>query len=133
MYSISREFTFCYGHRLLNYNGKCANLHGHNARVVVTIEAENLDQCGMVLDFGELKNTLGQWIEETLDHKMLLRKDDPMVPILQNQGEACYILEENPTAENLARFIFEYAKNLGYPVKSVRFWETEKCVAEYSR
>lgn len=131
MYTISREFTFCYGHRLLDYNGKCAHLHGHNAKVLITLESEQLDSQGMVLDFSELKRTVGGWIEKNIDHKMVLRKDDPMVPVLRNQQEPLFLMETSPTAENLARLLFDYVRSLGFPVMEVRFWETEKCVASY--
>ena len=55
MFNVSREIDFCYGHRLLNYPGKCRHLHGHNGRVVITFEASGLDDRGMVLDFSEIK------------------------------------------------------------------------------
>ncbi len=131
MYTISREFTFCYGHRLLNYNGKCAHLHGHNGRVILTLRAESLDEQGMVLDFTELKNAIGGWIQRTIDHKMVLRKNDPAVPILQKMGEPLFLMDESPTAENFARLFFDLAQSLNFPVSRVQFWETEKCQAEY--
>ncbi len=131
MFSVSREFTFCYGHRLLDYNGKCAHLHGHNGRIIITLESETLDGQGMVLDFTDLKRSLGDWLDRTVDHRMILRKDDPLVPILQEQGEPLFLMDESPTAENLARLVFELAKSQGLPVRSVQFWETDKCSAEY--
>jgi len=54
MFNVSREIDFCYGHRLLNYPGKCRHLHGHNGRAVITFAAAALDQRGMVLDFSEI-------------------------------------------------------------------------------
>src|SRR5437588_11925795 len=102
MYRVSREIHFCYGHRLLNYDGKCRHLHGHNGRAVITLEAEGLDECGMVLDFSQLKKVVGGWIDATLDHRMLLHLDDPAVPFLRHQGEPLFLLDVNPTAENLA-------------------------------
>ena len=131
LFLISREFTFCYGHRLLNYDGKCANLHGHNGRLVLTLRSEVLDERGMVLDFGELKKAIDGWIQQTLDHKMVLHKDDPLVPVLQKQGEPLFLMDENPTAENFARLFFELAQSMNYPVCRVQFWETEKCCAEF--
>jgi len=129
---VSREFTFCYGHRLLNYNGKCAHLHGHNGRVLLTLCSDTLDERGMVFDFSELKNAIDSWIQRTIDHKMVLHKDDPLVPVLQEQGEPLFLMDENPTAEHFARRIFELAQSMNYPVSRVQFWETEKCCAEYS-
>src|SRR6185437_11353099 len=55
MYRVSREIAFCYGHRLLNYDGKCRHLHGHNGRAVITLQGAGLDRCGMLVDFGEIK------------------------------------------------------------------------------
>ena len=60
MYSVTRELTFCYGHRLLNYDGKCRHLHGHNGRAVITLSAPALDGLGMVVDFSLLKANFGQ-------------------------------------------------------------------------
>ena len=58
MFSVTREISFCYGHRLLNYNGKCKHLHGHNGKAVITLEAPTLDQLGMVMDFTQLKRVV---------------------------------------------------------------------------
>jgi 6-pyruvoyltetrahydropterin/6-carboxytetrahydropterin synthase len=132
MFSVTRELSFCYGHRLLNYAGKCRNLHGHNGRAVITLAAAKLDELGMVMDFTRLKEVVGSWIDETLDHKMLLHRDDPVLPFLRQQGEPVFVLEVNPTAENIARLIFEYSASQGFPVVEVRLWETESCFAAYS-
>ena len=59
MFRVTRQIDFCYGHRLLNYSGKCRFLHGHNGRAVITIEAEQLDERGMVLDFTDTVERLG--------------------------------------------------------------------------
>src|ERR1700719_8891 len=77
MFSVTRELTFCYGHRLLDYNGKRRHLHGHNARAVITLAGDQLDRLGMVVDFSHLKRIVGGWLDETLDHKMILHRDDP--------------------------------------------------------
>ena len=87
MYGITREIDFCYGHRLLNYDGKCRHLHGHNGRAIITIAADSLDDRGMVFDFSDVKKAVATWIDENLDHRMLLCKDDPVVPILEGLGE----------------------------------------------
>src|SRR3954469_22876941 len=109
MYQVSRELRFCYGHRLLNYDGKCRFLHGHNGRAVITLAAAQLDALGMVLDFSHIKRVVGGWIDAHLDHRMLLHKDDPMLPHLKAQGEPVYLLDVNPTAENIAKLIYDYA------------------------
>lgn len=132
MYRVTRELHFCYGHRLLDYDGKCRHLHGHNGRAVITLEADKLDPLGMVVDFTRLKQTVGGWIDTALDHKMLLHKDDPALPFLREQGEPVFVMDANPTAENIARLIFEQTAQLGFPVVEVRLWETENCYATYA-
>jgi 6-pyruvoyltetrahydropterin/6-carboxytetrahydropterin synthase len=131
MFSVTRELTFCYGHRLLDYAGKCRHLHGHNGRAVITLAAADLDPLGMVMDFTRLKRVVGDWIDENLDHKMLLHQDDPALPLLRQLGEPVYVLDVNPTAENIARLIFDYTAGQGFPVVEVKLWETESCCAAY--
>jgi 6-pyruvoyltetrahydropterin/6-carboxytetrahydropterin synthase len=132
MFSVTREIAFCYGHRLLNYEGKCRHLHGHNGKAVITLATDALDQLGMVMDFTRLKRVVGAWIDEQLDHKMLLHKDDPFLSFLRQQGEPVYVLDVNPTAENIARLIFDYTSSQGFPVVEVKLWETDSCFAAYS-
>jgi len=131
MFHVSREIDFCYGHRLMDYAGKCRHLHGHNGRVLVTIEASHLDRQGMVVDFAEIKRVLSRWIDDSLDHRMILRRDDPAVPLLEQLGEPLFLMDANPTAENVARLIFDYAASQGFPVVEVRLWETPRCCATY--
>jgi 6-pyruvoyltetrahydropterin/6-carboxytetrahydropterin synthase len=131
MFAVSREIDFCYGHRLLNYDGKCKYLHGHNGRAVITIEADKLDHRGMVMDFSDIKNVVTAWIDENLDHRMILHQDDPAVPFLRQMGEPMYLLDVNPTAENIARLIHEVAERNQFPVVKTQLWETPRCYATY--
>ncbi len=131
MFRVSREINFCYGHRLLNYQGKCRHLHGHNGRVLITFETSELDDRGMVLDFGEIKRVVSCWIDEHLDHRMILNRDDPAVPLLRQLGEPMYLLDVNPTAENIARLIADIAGQKGLPVVEVQLWETPGCFAVF--
>lgn len=132
MFSVTREIPFCYGHRLLDYDGKCRHLHGHNGKAVITLAADALDRLGMVVDFSRLKRVVGSWIDEQLDHKMLLHKDDPILSFLREQGEPVFVLDVNPTAENIARLIFDYTAEQGFPVVEVKLWETDSCFASYA-
>jgi 6-pyruvoyltetrahydropterin/6-carboxytetrahydropterin synthase len=131
MYRVTREIRFCYGHRLLHYDGKCKHLHGHNGRAVISLEAPQLDSLGMVMDFSHIKEVVTSWIDQTLDHKMLLHQDDPVLPFLRQLGEPVYILQVNPTAENIARLIYDFAVGQGFPVVEVQLWETDHCYATY--
>jgi 6-pyruvoyltetrahydropterin/6-carboxytetrahydropterin synthase len=131
MYRVTKEIYFCYGHRLLNYSGKCRNLHGHNGKAVVTIETRELDSLGMAVDFAQLKRVVGTWIDETLDHKLILHRDDPLIPELRRLGELFVLMDVNPTAENIAKMIFERVQSQGLPVVEVVLWETETSFATY--
>ena len=132
MYRVTREISFCYGHRLLEYDGKCKHLHGHNGRAVITLSGDRLDALGMVVDFSLLKRVVGGWIDETLDHRMILRRDDPILPALLAAGEPVHVIDANPTAETIARLIFDYARSHGFPVTEVKLWETDSCYASYT-
>ena len=131
MHRIVKKLQFCYGHRLLDYEGKCAHPHGHNAVVEVEIAGEHLDARGMICDFTEVKRRLTEFVDAELDHRMILRVDDPLVAAFTSVGERPFTLSVNPTAENLARLLFQKARELGLPVSAVRLWETESCYAEY--
>ncbi len=131
MFRVTRQIDFCYGHRLLNYDGKCKFLHGHNGRAVIAIESDHLDHRGMVLDFSEIKQVVSAWIDENLDHRMILNREDPAVPSLRALGEPLYLIDENPTAENIAKLIYDFAAGKDFPVVRVDLWETRRCYASF--
>lgn len=131
MFRVAREIEFCYGHRLLNYDGKCKNLHGHNGKAVIILEGEQLDDRGMLVDFSDIKAQVSSWIDANLDHRMILNYADPVVKFLQQQGEPIYLIDANPTAENIAKLIFDFAKSQNLPVAEVSLWETFKSYATY--
>ena len=131
MYRVTRTIHFCYGHRLLNYTGKCRYLHGHNGKAEIELSAKQLDRRGMVKDFGEIKHQIQGWIDTNLDHKMVLCRRDPALPVLRKLGEPLFITKDNPTAEAIAKLIYQVAKRLGFPVTSVKLWETDHSFATY--
>lgn len=131
MFQVTQNIEFCYGHRLLNYAGKCRHLHGHNGRAVIVLEGEELDARGMLVDFTDIKNTVRTWIDTQLDHRMILNEQDPVVPFLREQGEPLFLLKENPTAETIAKVIFEYTQSQNLPVIEVSLWETPNSFATY--
>ncbi|MDA2934128.1 6-carboxytetrahydropterin synthase [Acidobacteria bacterium AH-259-D05] len=130
-YNIVKKLYFSYGHRLMDYDGKCAHAHGHNGVLEIELSTEKLDGRGMVYDFGDVKKRLGDFIEQEIDHRMLLREDDPMIAALEGIGEEVFIMKENPTAENIAKLIFVEARTKGLPVVAIRLWETPHAFAEY--
>lgn len=132
MFFLTQELDFCYGHRLINYSGKCRFLHGHNGRAEILLGGPALDDRGMLTDFGEIKRVLRTWIDRELDHKMLLHCDDPLLPLLRDAGQQVFVMDANPTAENIARLLFERGVAEGLPLVQVRFWETPRSSAAYA-
>jgi len=144
MYLVTREFSFDAAHNLREYCGKCSQTHGHQYFVEVTCSSSELDKLGMVIDFGILNQIMKDKIDRVYDHTML--------------NDVKPFDEINPTAENMARVFYdliydalcdladgtEEIDNGCYPsyiqfedrvikLVSVRVWESDKSVAEYSR
>ncbi|MDC4225280.1 MAG: 6-carboxytetrahydropterin synthase [Candidatus Manganitrophus sp.] len=120
MYKVTREIHFCYGHRLLNYSGKCRHLHGHNGKVEIELYSEKLNDLGMVRDFEEIKQVVQVWIDDNLDHNMILCRRDPLIPALEERKERYFLIDENPTAEAISKLIYDYAVSQKLPVSEVR-------------
>ncbi|HET9372357.1 MAG TPA: 6-carboxytetrahydropterin synthase [Vicinamibacterales bacterium] len=131
MYLVTKRIDFCYGHRLLDYDGICKHPHGHNAVAEVDVRTEELDQRNMVADFSDIKRLVKGWIDRELDHKMILRHDDPLVAPLEALNEPIFKLDSNPTVERICKLIFDMARDQGLDVVAVRVWETPTSFAEY--
>ena len=131
MYSVTQELPFCYGHRLLAYAGKCGRLHGHNGIARITVRAEELDAQGMVTDFDHIERSMRGYLDESIDHRLLLHRDDPIIPALRAAGEEFVAIDVNPTAENIARMIFDRAQRAGFPVAEVQVVEQRGSIASY--
>ncbi len=132
MYRVTETVEFCYGHRLLRYKGKCAHLHGHNGRVEIELASDELDEQSMVADFSDIARIVKEWIDQNLDHRMLLHRDDPLVGVLKKHDEPLFLMDRDPTAEAIARVICEHAMSRGLKVSAVRLWETPGSVASYT-
>lgn len=143
MFKVSKSFQFDAAHRLLNYSGKCSNLHGHTYRVVVTVGCMGIGAAsapsGMVVDFTTLSNTLGSWIDQELDHAVLLHNDDfTLRGFLDMERMRYFLMGGNPTAENIADLLFNkahsyYAAYEGVQVCSVDVYETPTSCARRER
>ena len=120
MYELSIESHFSAAHYLKGYEGKCKNLHGHTFKVEVTVMGDQLDELGMVADFGILKERLNDLLE-TMDHSCL--------------SDLEYFKDINPTSENIAKLIYEQYSVLVSPleVKCVRVWESDTSCVLYKR
>lgn len=138
MFSITRYHDFSYGHRVYGHEGQCAHLHGHNGRVHFTCIGGKLDSVGRVIDFGVVKSTLCQWLEDNWDHKMLLWDQDPWYAQLIDIDKTIVGLGFNPTAEHLAEYLLGFVgpmmlEGTGVQLVHVKFEETRKCAAEATR
>ena len=121
MFEVTIEETFAAGHALRNYHGKCENVHGHNYRCQVTLEGRELDSVGLLVDFVELKRAV-HGVLDRLDHQWL--NDFPP------------FTELNPSAENIAKFIYDQVcealkTRTGVRVGLVKLWETDTASATY--
>lgn len=124
--NITVQHTISMGHRLPSYKGICSSPHGHNARVVATVDAKE----DSFLDFKRLSDRL--WtVLEPMDHAMILHTEDRLVEALhdaQKHGELfrLVLLNVEPTTEALATYIFSELRQHGYLILSVVVHETEK-------
>lgn len=120
---ISIETELAMGHRLHGYPGKCSNLHGHNYLFKFTVSGNPDPQLGLVMDFGELKETVDRVLEQ-FDHSMLLVDGDPFEPYLVGEKSRHVILTTNPSAENIGSLLFNLMMNEGIRVKAILVKET---------
>lgn len=132
MFTITKEVYFCYGHRLMKHPGKCRNLHGHSVKASISIQQQQLNDQGMVCDFSDIRDCVEAYIDQQLDHNLLLHKDDPLIPLLIQQQERFLALDEHPTAEVLSKMIYHHLQQSGFNVAQVVLWETASAFACYS-
>ena len=120
MYTLTTMVEFSSAHTLIGHSGPCKKMHGHNWKVEVEITGQKLDKIGMVVDFKEIRKATNLVVDE-LDHEFL------------NNLEP--FSEDNPTAENIARYIFtklsEEFSNKNVKVNSIKLWETDKSAVSY--
>ncbi len=115
----------------MNHKGKCKNLHGHSVKASISLKQKELNDQGMVCDFSDVKECVQNYINQHLDHNFLLHKDDPLVPVLEQQHERFLAIEEHPTAEVLSKMIYQNLQQQGLNVDQVVLWETASANACY--
>ena len=121
MFEVSVEETFAAGHALRNYKGKCENVHGHNYRVMVTVQGEQLDASGLLVDFLDIKRLMGGVIDY-LDHRFI--------------NDLAPFDEINPSAENIAKYFYDrlsggLKNDVPVRISEIRVWETDSSSAVY--
>ncbi|AIS53242.1 6-pyruvoyltetrahydropterin/6-carboxytetrahydropterin synthase [Thermoanaerobacter kivui] len=113
---VTKIFTFDSAHNLVNYNGKCEELHGHTYKLEVTVEGKP-DEEGMVIDFVKLKEIVSEKVIKRLDHKYL------------NE-----VFEFNTTCENILLWMWNELKDVltedRYRLYKLKLWETSTSFAE---
>jgi len=146
MRTVQKRFEFDAAHRLYRYEGKCAHIHGHRYVVEVIWSREELDEMGMVLDFGSAKSLVTALLDSDWDHALLLHEDDPLVMVLKNASEDgdldtefnIYTFSRNPTAEVMAEELFlsieklMNAVGMSSKLERVCIYETPGSRADYS-
>lgn len=142
----TKQIKFSAAHRLLNYVGDCANIHGHNYVAEITFSSTCIPKSsGMVIDFKEIKKSVGTWIMKNWDHSLVIHKDDNfLIEFARGQRMKFYVMREgNPTAENMCKEIksllqtmkFDGVDSLYSPKRNaifekVKIWETDSSYAE---
>jgi 6-pyruvoyltetrahydropterin/6-carboxytetrahydropterin synthase len=124
VFEVTVEQTFSAGHALREYKGKCENVHGHNYRVQVTVEGEQLNRIGLLVDFVELKRVVREIIGY-LDHQFI-NDLEPFTRI-------------NPSAENMAKYFYDEVSLRMTPstegtaarIAQIKIWETDTSIAVY--
>ncbi len=136
MITCTRRIEFDAAHRILNHESKCKMLHGHRYAVEATFVAvdQDLDNLGRVIDFGEIKQLLGSWIDKNFDHNTILSRDDKKLgdEIAKITQQEIFYLPYNPTAENIAKFLLEEVcpklfANKDVKCKKIKLYETPNC------
>jgi 6-pyruvoyltetrahydropterin/6-carboxytetrahydropterin synthase len=131
----TRRLEFDAAHRVMEHESKCRNLHGHRYVVDVTCAARELDGLGRVIDFGVIKQVLGGYIDERIDHGTIANCNDlELIDLCRRNDWRLWVIGFNPTAENIAAVLYATACNVlaDYPIEVVRLrvYETPNCWAE---
>jgi len=139
MYTLKTKTSFDAAHFLYGYKGKCSNIHGHRWEIEIEVYSKTLqsegEKRGMVVDFGDLKKDVKE-TASVFDHTLIIEKDTlkpETLSALKGEGFKINELDFRPTAENLARFVFETLEKKGYSVKRAAVYETPENCAIYEK
>jgi len=127
---VTKLFSICAGHRLLEpYSKRCENLHGHNYVIELCLTGL-IDKTGMVIDFSKIKDRFN-YIIDAFDHSLIVNmKDTTLVDLAPTVSSRHIILSDNPTAENMAQFFYSYLSKVisfnfnSIMLTSIKVWET---------
>ncbi len=137
MIKCTRKIEFDAGHRVIGHKSKCQFLHGHRYVLEVTAESDVTDDLGMVIDFGQLKLIIKNWIDDNFDHNLILCQDDREIGdrISDWTKQKIYYMRHNPTAENIALHLKldilpKLFTNSIFVITKVKLFETPNCFVE---
>ena len=137
--SISRRFEWDSAHRIAGHEGACKAVHGHRYAAEIRVTAAAVDSLGRVIDFGVLKQAIGEWIQQNLDHTSIFDRADQdegvlaIIELNRRMGRPVYLIDGPPTVEGIAqelgRVLQPPLSLLGLEIESVKLWETPNCWA----
>lgn len=148
---ITRKGNFDSGHRVMNEFMKCFNIHGHTYLYELTFSFENMEEIGYAIDFKEIKRVFCQWIDDILDHGMILNpKDKLLIETTKSYKTKLWLMSLNgkdeycnPSVENIAKEVFLamdiisetlYDKSkTGLKIHNVKIYETPNCYTDCNR
>lgn len=137
MIQCTRKIEFDAGHRVIGHEKKCQFLHGHRYILEITAESNQLNSLGMVVDFGEIKSVVKNWIDNNFDHNLILKYDDKKLgdKVSEWTGQKIYYMEQNPTAENIALHLKmdimpRLFSNCSFKIIKIKLFETPNCFVE---
>lgn len=129
-----RKIEFDAAHRLANHESKCRMLHGHRYIVEASFSAKKLDNVGRIIDFGIIRQVLGLWIEKNFDHNVILSIEDKKLgdEIKKITDQEIYYLKNNPTAENIAKYLLDdicpkIFSDFDVECVAIKLYETPNC------
>jgi 6-pyruvoyltetrahydropterin/6-carboxytetrahydropterin synthase len=141
MITCTRKIQFDAAHRIIGHKNKCEMLHGHRYVIEATFQAKdlnhNLDELGLVIDFGIIKEIFGKWVDNNLDHNTILCIEDQELGnyIASVTSQKIYYIKDNPSVENIAKHLFTdicpqlFAKTK-VKIAAIKIYETPNCYAK---
>ena len=135
--TCTRLIEWDMGHRVLGHQGKCIHPHGHRYKAELTAVAPDLNELGMVIDFGDLKRLIGSVVDQNWDHGFMVScQDTEMKEAFKLiEQKKLIVVQYNPTAENIALDLMEQGNGLlmvagsNIRLSQVKLWETPNCFA----
>jgi len=129
MWRLSVSSKFDAAHCLSGYPGQCKNLHGHTWRVVAVFASDVIDDLGLALDFRWMRKVLNDVLDK-LDHSLLISSNESV--LFAGRNEALVVFDPNPTAEVIAKYIYDSLKQQVNCISSVTVYESDNAWVEYS-